>query len=353
MTGTPHLIAHVDMDCFFCACEVKRNPQLAGKPLIVGATGIRGVVSTASYEARSYGVHSAMPISKARRLCPDGIFLPVDGRHYRRQSRLIMDVLSEFADDMEQVSIDEAYLDITSFASHFSSPARAAVFIQKVVEKRLRLSCSIGISCSRIVSKIASDFRKPAGVTYVEDARGFLAPMSISTFPGIGAVSAQHYKDNGIYHIGDLADKDRFFILDTFGMSGIRFQDVALGNDRSGLTHRTHAKSISREQTFPKDQLDFHLLAERIEKLCDQVHDDLDSACCKTVSIKVRLSDFTTLTRDKTLRVATNSHQTIRDCALHLLRHSITAGEEVRLIGVRLSNLAFGNDRQATLGVFC
>lgn len=346
----PRVIAHIDMDCFFCACEVKRNPLLRGRPLIVGATSKRGVVCTASYEARRYGVHSALPISIARQRCPQGIYLPVDGRRYREESKAVMRLFARIADDMERVSIDEAYLDLTTFSEQFSSLIRMGSYIQKLVQKTTELSCSIGIAHDRTVAKIASDFKKPAGITVVQDPKAFLSPLPIEKIPGIGKQAKQYYHNSRVHTIGDLIMLDRFSVLDRFGMQGVRYQQIATGEIMRGVTHRAQAKSVSREQTFIEDR-EPNDVRPAIMQLCDRVRTDLPPYYFKTVSIKVRYSDFSTKTRDFTLTTATDASNVIREKALRLFERLVEGDQEerIRLVGIRLTGLVEGCGRQQQL----
>lgn len=343
------IIAHVDMDCFFCACELKRDPSLADKPIMVGATGERGVISAANYEARKFGVFSATPISKARNLCPDGIFLRPDFELYRQESDHFMEILQDIADDFVQVSIDEAYLDLTEYSKIFDSLHTMAQFIKKLIKKKTRLTCSIGIANSRIISKIASDFNKPDGITIVDNPKEFLKELPIEKIPGIGKVSKRHYHQNNIYKIGDLVGKDKFWIIDRFGQHGIYYQNVALGLDTSGLVHHGKRKSISRERTFMQDCSDEHIINNKFQELCNKVHDDLGTRSFKTISIKVRYSDFTTITKDRSLNIPTNSLELIRQNIFHLWNQC--EKQNIRLIGVKLSNLTH-HEKQLTLDQF-
>jgi DNA polymerase IV (archaeal DinB-like DNA polymerase) len=333
-----HVIAHLDMDCFFAACEVKKDPSLAGKPVIIGATGTRGVVSTASYEARKFGVHSALPIGIARSRCPHGIYLPGDGNYYRKQSRMVMEILQEFADDLQQVSVDEAYMNLTSFSENFSSWEEMGKYIQMEVLRQVELSCSLGIAYGRIVAKIASDYKKPAGVTVVRDQATFLAPLPIEKFPGVGKKSLLHYHRHGIKTIGDLAKMTRGRVLELFGMYGVRKQQIARGEIVRGLYHRGRAKSVSRERTYIQDVTDTEVMHETLQKLCAKVHNDLAGREFKRVSLKLRYADFSTITRDMSLPLPMQSVDVIASCIGELFTQNYSGGE-VRLLGVKVSNL--------------
>jgi DNA polymerase IV (archaeal DinB-like DNA polymerase) len=343
------IIAHVDMDCFFCSCEIKRNPELKGKPVIVGGTGIRGVVSAANYEARTFGVFSATPISKAKELCPQGVYIAVDKKFYKRESEKIMKLFRDISDDMEQVSIDEAYLDFTSFSEKFNSLKEMGVEIQKKVFDATHLTCSIGISNSRRVSKIASDFKKPNGVTVINDAASFLAPLSIHKIPGIGKVARKKFEDNGVFTIGKLAEMNRYKVKELFGDSGLTFQDIALGKDHSGISHRIRRDSFSRETTFLTNVTSKDELIEEIRKLSQEVHKDLGNYMFKTVSIKLRYSDFKTITRDSSVLTSSCSVDDIERLATTLFLSAFIEGRQYRLIGVKVTNLSGGKDKQKVL----
>ena len=338
------IIGHIDMDCFFCACELKKNPTLKGKPVIVGSTGDRGVVSTANYEAREYGVFSATPISIARERCPNGIYLPVDFELYKKESKQIMDTLTRFSNFVLQVSVDEAYLDLTEFSKEFESLEKMAEYIKNTIYSETELTCSMGISESRIVSKIASDFRKPGGITIVRDMKEFLAELPIGKIPGIGKKSEEMYLNSGVETIGDLCNKKNSYLYEKFGSQSIFYKKLAEGLDKTKLEKREGRKSISRETTLSKNTGNVIVLERELDKICGQVFIDLNKGFFKTVSIKIRYNDFTTLTRDKALITYQNSLKTIKDCAFELFRKNI-GGRPVRLLGVKLGNIVEKNQK--------
>jgi DNA polymerase IV (DinB-like DNA polymerase) len=337
---------------FFCACEVKRNSELKGKCVIVGSTSNRGVVSASSYEARKFGVFSAMPIVKAKELCPNGIYLPVDKKFYYDESKKIMSIFEDISDDYEQVSVDEAYLDLTNLSSKFNSLEELGNYVKALVFEKTGLTCSIGISNSRRVSKIASDFNKPNGVTIVSDAKEFLSNLDIKKIPGIGKVSLSKYYDNEIYKIGDLAKLDKFKVLDLFGMHGIEFQNIALGLDFSGLSKKDVSKSFSREDTYEMDISDVDILKETLISVSRRVYQDLGSIYFQTISIKIKYSDFKSITRDITLKTPSNDSRIIMDNALMLFDSCYELNRKVRLLGVKVSKLSSINDEQMTLNEF-
>ncbi|MFW6013961.1 MAG: DNA polymerase IV [Candidatus Nanoarchaeia archaeon] len=345
------IIAHVDMDCFFCQCEEKKFPELKGKPIIVGSTGERGVVSAANYEARKFGVYSATPISKARQLCSDGIFLPVNKEFYVKESEKIMLTLNSISDEMEQVSVDEAYIDITSLCKIYSIE-KAAYFVKDKVKQVSGMSCSVGVSNSRFVSKIASDYRKPGGITTVKDPYSFLSPLKISKIPGIGKVLQEKFHSMEIKTIGDLASMDKFRLIDNFGMHGILLQNISLGVDKSGINKKGRIKSFSRETTFPIDTSSILQIKETLEELCKAVHKDLGDFYYRTVSLKLRFSDFQTIERDISFKIPLNSLEEIINASGRLFENNCPFGKKIRLIGVRLSNISGGRQRQLTLKKF-
>jgi nucleotidyltransferase/DNA polymerase involved in DNA repair len=343
------IIAHIDMDCFFCSCELKRDKSLKEKPIIVGGVGFRGVVSAANYEARKFGVYSATPIKIARKLCPEGVFLSPDKNYYKSESDKIMNLLYQFTNTIKQVSVDEAYLDLTIYSKKFNNLFDMAKSIQEKIKKETDLSCSIGVSNSLIVAKIASDFKKPSGITIVLNPKEFLAPLDIKKIPGIGKVLVKKYYEHGIKTIKDLSKKDKFYILDNFGMQGIYFQNIANGLDRTKITQNESIKSVSREKTFSNDTNDILILKNEIRKLCEMIYYDLKNYEFKTVSIKIRYQDFKTITRDITLNTHTNSFDEILSNTLNLFDLYYDTKKNIRLLGIKLSHLTCGKDFQITL----
>ena len=348
------VIAHVDMDCFFAACEEKKNPTLKGKPVIIGASprDKRGVVSTANYEARKFGVHSAMPISKAYSLCPQGIYIKGNSKLYKENSILAMNALKIFASRFEQVSIDEAYLDITEFVKECENLEEAGKRIINEVFNATQLTCSIGISESRSVSKIASDFKKPFGITVVNDAKSFLKDLSISKIPGIGKKTSEKMFSLGISTIGQLANAEIFFLLDNFGKHIIKYQEIAKGNNYSGVSSREKKrKSASREITFSED-IELEKCREYIIELGNKILKDISKSTFKTISIKVRYGDFKTITRDFSLKTPANDLNQIYYFTNKLL-DEITDKRKIRLFGIKVSNLEHLKSKQMKLECFC
>ena len=343
------VIAHIDMDCFFCACEEKKNPSLKDKAVIVGGTGDRGVVSASNYNARKYGVFSATPLKTARRLCPDGIYLNVDMSYYKNESIKIMNILNRFTDTLLQVSVDEAYLDLTEYSKQFDSIEHMTEYIKESVLVETELTCSIGLSESKIVSKIASDFNKPNGITIVRDMKAFLENLPIGKIPGIGKKTKEIYIDYGIKKIGDLTNKKNSYLYERFGEQGITFKRIAEGKDRTKIKFSQARKSISRETTLTKNTTNIIELENELNKICEQVFKDLDNGFFKNISIKIRYKDFTTLTRDKALISYENSLESIKKNGFEIFRKTITS-KPVRLIGLKLGNIV--EKKQKTLENF-
>ncbi|MBR9699377.1 DNA polymerase IV [Candidatus Woesearchaeota archaeon] len=327
------MIAHVDMDAFFAAVEEKYNPKLKGKPVIVGAlpTQKRGIVSTCNYEARKFGIHSAMPISHAYKRCPKGIYLRPNFRLYIKESRNVMSILRKFS-EIEQVSIDEAYLEIDP---------KDTLKIKKEV-KKINLSCSIGLANSRYIAKIASDYKKPGGIIVVKQPRKFLAPMSIRKIPGIGKKTEKYLNEKGIKTIADLA-KDKYRTLKLMGKWGEHIYNIATGKDRTGLLHHGPRKSQSVERTYQDDKKQKDCLDD-LKKLCKRLKKYINYEF-KTVSLKVRFEDFSTITRAKT-----KENPDLEKTALEIF-NNIKTKKKIRLIGVRVSNLS-RKGKQLTLKSF-
>ena len=358
MATDGRIVMHVDMDSFFASVEVRRDPSLAGRPVIVGADpkggAGRGVVSTCSYEARRYGVHSSMPISRAYDLCPGAVYLPVNHPLYTRVSERIMAILSRHAGRIEQVSIDEAYLDVSDAGDFLVAETLAATIKREILEET-GLTCSVGVAPGKAAAKIASDFRKPDGLTVVrpDAVAGFLAPPPVGKIPGIGRKTGEDLRRTGILTIGDLAHRDIQEIIALMGRSGIRVHRLARGIDDAEVQDREGCKSISRETTFDVDTADPPILTATLAGLAADVAGTLRAGKlrCRTVTVKVRYHGFRTHTRSRTLPRFTADPTTIRQAASGLFEPLLN-GEPVRLIGVRLSALEGGHTRQASIDEF-
>jgi len=336
-------ILHMDMDAFFAAVELRRHPELVGKPLVIGGRGDptrRGVVSTASYEARKYGIHSAMPLRTAQKLCPKALFLPVDLKEYSRVSRQVKLILKEFSPIMEDGGIDEAYLDIT--LSEESSEAIARSIKEKIYSS-LGLTCSIGIAPNKLLAKIASDLEKPDGLTILEfdDIPLRIWPLPVRKLWGVGPKTEEHLKRIGIHTIGEIASAGLDMLVKEFGASHGHFLHRASRgiDDRPLVTHWV-PKSSSRETTFQHDIVDHKIITETLLKLADRVTEDIrkDGFKARNITVKVRFSSFETHTRGMTLREATDEIAVVRKAAMISLQW-FDLRKPVRLIGIRLGGL--------------
>jgi DNA polymerase-4 len=348
------VILHLDLDAFFAAVEQRDRPELRGKPVIVGGGGPdqRGVVSTASYEARKFGVHSAMPLRTAGRLCPQGIFLPVDGRKYQAVSRQVMAILRRFTPLVEPISIDEAFLDVTASRALFGDGETIARTIKDAVKAEVGLTISAGVAQTKLVAKIASDLRKPDGLVVVAPGTetAFLAPLAISRLWGVGPKTQAVLAEHGIRTIGDLAAMDPVSLMARMGPHAATLIERAHGLDPDRVVGEGEAaKSIGHEHTFDRDTADHELIERTLLAMSEGVAGRLRATDAKaaTVTVKVRDTAFRTVTRQKTLPSPTDLTEPIFQAALALARPE-TRGKTIRLVGVTASGLVHGGQ----LGLF-
>ena len=330
------------MDAFFAAIEVLDKPSLKGKPVIVGGSSRRGVVSTANYEARRFGVHSAMPIFKAKEKCPQGIFLPVKMERYKEVSKRIMDILSDFTPLVEQVSIDEAYLDIAGTESLLGSPEEIARSIKERIGKETGLSCSIGIAPNKFLAKVASDMHKPDGLTIilVDEVNKFLHKLPVEKIPGVGKRTIEELRHYGIKTVGDLKRFSKEQLLKDFGKFGVRLYELAKGEDSSPVVPWREVKSISSEKTLQLDTKDLTHLKGLVASHANKVAQRLrrEGLKMRTVTVKIKFEDFSEISRNYTIDYSTDSTRVISDSAIKLLL-DYPLKKKVRLIGVAVSNL--------------
>jgi DNA polymerase-4 len=349
----PRTILHVDLDAFFAAVEQRDHPELRGKPVAVGLGGSndRGVVSAASYEARKFGVHSAMPIRTARRLCPDCIFVAVDGAKYQRVSREVMAILRRFTPLVEPISIDEAFLDVTASRALFGDGEALGRRIKALVQEELQLTISVGVASTKLVAKIGSDLRKPDGLVVVEPGTeaAFLAPLPISRLWGVGPSTATALRDFGVATIGDLQALDPLALVRRFGKHGASLVDRAHGVDPDPVDDPDSAKSVGHEHTFDEDTSDPEILERTLLAMAEGVSGRLRHAGLKagTITVKIRDSGFHTVTRQRGLAEPSDLTEPIWRMALELARPE-TRGKRIRLLGVTASG--FGEREQ--LGLF-
>ena len=338
-------IMHIDLDAFFVSVEQVLNPELRGKPVVVGGRpGSRGVVAAASYEARAFGLHSAMPLATAARLCPQAIFIQGSFPRYRQASQGFMAVLADFSPFLEPLGLDEAYLDVTGFESIHGSIHQMAIAIKRRIKDELGLCASAGIASGKVVAKVASDLSKPDGLLEVAGGEepSFLAPLSVSKLPGIGKKTERILAGLGISTIGELSVMPLSVLKSHFGASGEGLHRSANGIDDRKVEPPGAAKSISRETTFDKDTKNHSFLKATLRYLSERVGADLRGRGKQTkcVTLKLRYADFTTITRSHTLPQTTDSDQTIFDTGLKLLNRALSLQKQpVRLIGIGVSNL--------------
>jgi len=353
----PRVILHVDMDAFYASAEGRRNPALAGLPVIVGAdpkggTG-RGVVAGCSYEARKFGVHSAQPISRAYRLCPQAVYLRPDFALYEEVSARIMDVLRSFSGKLEVMGLDEAFVDVSDNVTDFDQAAQLARKIKDEIKAREGLTCSIGVAPNKAIAKIASDYQKPDGITVVtpEEATLFLRSLPVSRISGVGKKTAEILTKVGVKTIGDLASLPAGRVVDLFGKWGIRLWEIANGVDETPVVTSYEIKSISNETTFEEDVGDRAVVIETLDKLAKDVHARAvhEGFMWRTIGIKLRFEDFSTFTRAKSKNEYTQSLEIVRDSVRSLFSEFEKDPRKIRLVGVRVSNLRRTDSSQETL----
>ncbi len=356
MAAQNRIIFHVDMDQFFAAVEERERPEIRGKPVVVGADPKegkgRGVVSTCNYEARKYGVRSGMPITRAWRLCPQAVFLPVNFSLYLQVSGQIMDILQRYADKFEPWGFDEAFLDVSSRVEGYEEARRLAVEIKREIYEKERLTCSVGVGPNKLIAKIASDFQKPDGLTLVEeeDVKAFLEPLDVDRLLWVGKKTTRKLNEMGIKTIGDLASYDPSVLAERFGVMGTQLYLYAQGIDRAEVGLRGPVKSIGRNVTFEQDTSDWVLLFQTLDKLCVEIHEEVKeyNFLFKTVTITVRYENFETHTHSRTLPFLTNKLSDFQKPAHELMQPYLRAERRIRLIGARVSNLVSG-EKQTTL----
>jgi DNA polymerase-4 len=335
-------IIHVDMDAFFASVEQRDQPEYRGKPVIVGGLGNRGVVSTASYEARRFGVHSALPMATARRLCPQGIFLAGDHRKYSRVSGQIMTILDRYSPLREQVSVDEAFLDVTGMELLYPSPVDIAREIKRQVKEELSLTVSAGVAPNKFLAKMASDLQKPDGLVVVEHGREqeFLQNLPVEKLWGIGEVTAKKLHAKGILTIGQLARLQEGQLKSFFGENAATVHALALGRDDRSVVPGHEAKSVGAEETFERDLYAVDDMRTALMELAERVGYRLrrEKTAGRTITLKLRYGTFQTLTRRRTLAEPTQIDETIYRTAVELLEQQ-SAGAGVRLLGVTVSQL--------------
>ncbi|HEY4663191.1 MAG TPA: DNA polymerase IV [Candidatus Humimicrobiaceae bacterium] len=353
-------IIHIDMDAFFAQVEQRDTPEYKNKPLIVGGPLNRGVISSASYEARKYGLHSGMPLIRAKRLCPDGIFVPVNMEKYLRESMLIRKIFFQFTPLVESIGCDEAFLDITGCQKLFGNELEIAKKIKGRIYEQTNLTSSAGIGPNKFLAKLASSIGKPNGLTVLENTREVIEKVKllpVSYMWGVGRVTDEELKSMGIRTIGDLANAPLSIIENKFGEPGRIVHEMASGIDNRKVVTNQEPKSIGREVTYRKDVDDLEILRSTLLFLSQKISRNLrlQKYKGKVVALKVRFSDFKTVTRRVTLKKYTSGMFDIQKSSVLLLKNFDLNRKKIRLIGVSVSNLKpafmlenlFPNDKSA------
>ena len=335
-------IFHLDLDAFFVSVERILNPSLEGKPVIVGGDPHgRGVVAACSYEARRYGLHSAMPIRTAYKLCPHGIYLPGHYKEYTRYSAAVKNLLSSYAPVIEQASVDEFFMDFTGCTKIYGPVLEFASHLQKEIWEKLSLPCSIGIGSNKTIAKIGSDCLKPKGITFIIPGmeKEFLAPMPVETIPGVGQVTKRNLNSKSIYTIGDITRWPHDYFSDVFGKVGTDLWRKANGEGNENLTVEYEQKSISKETTFDQDILDNKVLEKILFELTGKVCQTLrnNNWQASTITLKFRYSDFQTIARSKTIKPPTDDDKVVYNIAFGLMQKAYVRKTAVRLIGIGVS----------------
>ena len=348
-------ILHADMDAFFSAVEQRENPELQGKAVIVGGISLsnRGVVSTASYEARKYGVHSAMPIARAKKLCPDGIYLQARHNLYKNVSKDIFKILNKYTPLVEKLSIDEAFLDVKGCERLYGSPVEIAKKIKKEVKDKTDLTISIGVSVNKFLAKLASDFDKPDGLTVIRknEIKKFMYKLPVDKIWGVGSVFASKLAEENIHKASDVWSYSLDELKDKYGKAGVKLFFLSRGIDKREVKSKNEIKSVSHEETFIDNIEEKDKILAYLFKMSEKVSFRLHSNSLKgtTVFIKVRYSDFSTYSRQKSLKNPQNSSEEIYQTAKKLLDKNNLLNKALRLLGVGVSNLCEEGKEQLNL----
>lgn len=336
-------IIHVDMDAFYASVEQMDDPSLIGKPIAVGGGSSRGVVATASYEARKFGIRSAMPGFKARQQCPQLIFVKPRFSRYKEISNQIREVFFEYTDKVEPLSLDEAYLDVTENKHEIESAIKIAKEIKRKIKTNVGLTASAGVSINKFLAKVASDLHKPDGLSVIlpEDVQTFIDELPIKKFYGIGKSTEQKMKSLGIKNGKDLFQLSEIELVQQFGKFGRYLYKVVRGKDDREVKSERVRKSISVERTFEDDLIDVKAVEEKISILTDKLNEALlrSKVKGKTVNLKIKFNDFTVITRSKSIKQFTDEQQVIASITFELFEQLNWDKKGIRLLGLGLSNL--------------
>jgi DNA polymerase-4 len=361
VAGSPRKIVHVDMDAFYASVEQRDDPALRGRPVVVAWKGARSVVCAASYEARRFGVHSAMPALRAERLCPQAVFVPPDFARYKAVSRQVREIFARHTDLIEPLSLDEAYLDVTRPASGLASATAVAQSIRAAIREETRLTASAGVAPNKFVAKIASDYRKPDGLCVVRpcDVLAFLAPLPVERLPGVGKVMQRRLAELGIGRVADLRGFDADELERRFGRYGTRLHELSLGIDERPVTPDRPTLQISSEDTFERD-LTLDELGPHIERLAGKTwaahQREAASAhgrVARTVVLKLKTADFCIRTRSITPAERPSSARELAEIACELrARFDLPVRTRYRLVGVGLAGFVDRDVFEAQRGLF-
>ncbi|MGI0141350.1 MAG: DNA polymerase IV [Candidatus Micrarchaeales archaeon] len=342
------IIMLIDMDYFFAACEELRHPEYKERPLVVGSDPkggtARGVVSTCNYLARKYGIHSAMPISMAYRLKKDAVFLPVDYAYYEKMSNAVMHILKSFSTKFEQVSVDEAFIDVTGRIDGYDQALDYARKIKDSIKSEIGLPCSIGVSSNKLIAKMACEAGKPDGIKLVkeEDATKFLAPLAVGKLYGVGNKTKERLEAMGLKTVGDLAKANAANLVGSLGIFGAELYRSANGQGEESITENYEIKSIGRERTFETDTTDREKIIAQIKSIAAEVLEDVSKqgVSFKTITVKIRYHDFSEHLKSKSMSHYSEELEEIVENAIKLFDASVEKGELIRKIGVRVSSFA-------------
>lgn len=350
-------VLHVDMDAFYASVELRDRPGLRGRPVVVGGLGGRGVVLSATYEARAFGVRSAMPTGRARRLCPQAVFIPPRHQLYGEVSRAVMAIFRAVTPEVEPLSLDEAFLDVAGARRRLGTPRSIAEQIRRDVREQQSITCSVGVAPVKFVAKIASAACKPDGLLVVprDGVLAFLHPLPVSALWGVGDKAAEVLARLGLRTVGDIAHVPEATLRRELGTAGSHLHALARGHDERPVTPRREEKSVGAEETFPADVDDPEVIKQELLRLSGVTAGALRAAGCvaRTVTVKLRLASFKTITRSRTLAEPTDVAREVYTAACALYESSGLAGQaRLRLVGVRATGLrpAAGSARQLSLG---
>jgi DNA polymerase IV (archaeal DinB-like DNA polymerase) len=354
--GKDRIVFHVDIDSFYPSVETRENPALKGKPLVVGADPKggkgRGVVMSCSYEARKFGIHSGMPISRAYKLYAAAVYIRPNLALYSKVSNAIMNILRSHADKFEQVSIDEAFLDVSERARSYDEARKLAILVKSDVEAKEGLTCSIGVAPNKSTAKIASEFQKPDGLTVVtpEEVKSFLAPLPVRAISGIGTKNEQFSESVGVKTIGDLQKLPGKDLVKHFGKTGVWLWGVANGLEQIEVKQRP-MRSLNVEHTFEKDTPDKNVVLSKLSELAERLHGRVlySKVEFRVVGIKIRFSYFQTFTRENSLPTFTNKKRAILQEGKNLFREFESDTRKVRLIGLFFADFKEGESGRESL----